>query len=85
MGRWSECGKSFWRSSSPGALLTLIAVRKDRSEYTAFSIKHILNILHPVSAKVSLPEQLERQGVSRDKVDAVIFRYLSVARGSELC
>lgn len=52
-----------------------LAGRQDRSEYTAYSNKHILDVLHPVSPVVPLPEQLHALGVPPDMLDTVIFRY----------
>ncbi len=52
----------------------LMIYHQDRSEYTAYTNKHILEVLHPVSARLSLPEQLKRKGVNAEKLDTVLFR-----------
>jgi hypothetical protein len=48
---------------------------QDRSEYTAWNITHNLDVLEPVSASVSLPNQLKKRGLDPDQVDTVLFRY----------
>ncbi|KAH6971072.1 beta-lactamase-like protein [Ilyonectria sp. MPI-CAGE-AT-0026] len=52
-----------------------VGLSADRSEYTAYTNKHVLNVLHPVSPVVSLPEQLHALGVLPDTLDTVIFSH----------
>ncbi|KAM5357687.1 hypothetical protein ACJZ2D_016015 [Fusarium nematophilum] len=47
----------------------------NRSEYTAFSVKHILDILEPVNPRFSLTEQLEKSGRDANAIDTVIFSH----------
>lgn len=51
-------------------------LHQDHSLFTAWNVKHNLDILHPVSARVSLPGQLKKRGLESDKIDTVLFRYV---------
>ncbi|POR33566.1 Uncharacterized protein TPAR_06261, partial [Tolypocladium paradoxum] len=56
-------------------LLWDVGLSADRTEFTAYNIRHSLDVLNPVSPRLSLPEQLRRRGIEADQVDTVLFSH----------
>ncbi|KAI8650203.1 Lactamase-B domain-containing protein [Fusarium sp. Ph1] len=54
-----------------------VGLSANRSEYTAFNVKHVLDVLEPVNPRLSIIEQLENSGTDANAIDTVIFRYES--------
>ncbi|KAJ3546556.1 hypothetical protein NM208_g1940 [Fusarium decemcellulare] len=52
-----------------------VGLSDDPSEYTAYSVKHIIDVLEPVRPRLSLSEQLKSHGVDADDIDTVIFSH----------